>query len=139
MTFHIRIFVILGFKVVWSRQPQQPQKELGEYFQWLHFWNQWVPLIKMHCRVRYLFDFDLKICSSQVWLTNFCKLLSLTYYTVKLCKVCFYWLIWEIKACSNILFVSNNWNGQYQKGDSDSFWKTFQNINVTPCDTNFDS
>ena len=45
----------------------------------------------------------------------------------------------KINAGSNILFLSNNWNGQYQKGDSDSFWKTFQNINVAPCDTNFDS
>ena len=41
-------------------------KELGEYFHRLYFWNQWVPLIKMHCRVRYLFDFDLKIHSGQV-------------------------------------------------------------------------
>jgi hypothetical protein len=66
MTFHNIIFVILGFEVVWHRQPRQPQKELGEYFQRLHFWNQWVPLIKMHCRVCYLFDFDLKIHSGQV-------------------------------------------------------------------------
>ena len=35
----------------------------SEYFQRLHFWNQLVPLIKMHCRVRYLF----KIHSGQVW------------------------------------------------------------------------
>ena len=42
------------------------EKELGEYFQQLHFRNQWVPLIEMHCRVRYLFDFDLKIRSGQV-------------------------------------------------------------------------
>ena len=33
------------------------EKELGEYFQRLHFWNQWVPLIKMHRRMRCLFDF----------------------------------------------------------------------------------
>ena len=36
------------------------EKEPSEYFQQLHFQNQWVPLIKMHCRVRYLFDFDQK-------------------------------------------------------------------------------
>ena len=44
------------------------EKELGEYFQRLHFWNQWVPLIKMHCRVHYSLDFDLKIRSGQVCL-----------------------------------------------------------------------
>ena len=27
----------------------------------------WVPLFKMHCRVRYLFNFDLKIHSDHVW------------------------------------------------------------------------
>ena len=26
--------------------------------------------MKMHCRMRYSFDFDLKICSGQVWLAN---------------------------------------------------------------------
>ena len=53
MTFLNRIFVVLSFEVVWPRRPQCPRKELGEYFQWLHFWNQFVPLIKMHYRVRY--------------------------------------------------------------------------------------
>ena len=43
------------------------EKELGEYFQRLLFLNQWVPLIKMYYRVRYLFDLDLKIRSGQVW------------------------------------------------------------------------
>ena len=42
------------------------EKELGGYFQQLHFWNRCVPLIKMHCRVQYLFDFDFKIRSGQV-------------------------------------------------------------------------
>ena len=42
------------------------EKEPSEYFQWLYFWNQWVLLIKMHCWVLYLLDFDLKICSGQV-------------------------------------------------------------------------
>ena len=43
------------------------EKELGEYFERLLFWNQWVPLIKMYSRVRHLFDFNLKICSGKVW------------------------------------------------------------------------
>ena len=50
---------------VWPRRPRRPRKELGEYFQRLHFWNQWVPLIKTQCRVRYLLDFDLKLRSGQ--------------------------------------------------------------------------
>ena len=66
MTFHNRIVVVSSFEVLWPRWPRRPRKELGEYFQRLHFWNQWVPLIKMHCMVRYLFDFDLKIRSGQV-------------------------------------------------------------------------
>ena len=49
--FSFRIFVILDFEVVWPRRPRRPQKEPSEYFQPLHFWNQWVPLIKMHYRV----------------------------------------------------------------------------------------
>ena len=31
-------------------------------------WNQFVPLIKMHYRLRYSLDFDLKIRSGQVWI-----------------------------------------------------------------------
>ena len=41
MTFHNIIFVVLSFEVVWPRQPRRAQKESSEYFQWLHFWNQW--------------------------------------------------------------------------------------------------
>ena len=55
------------------------EKELGKYFQRLHFWNQWVPLIKMYCSMRYLFNFDLKIHSGQVWavcICSFCKSLE---------------------------------------------------------------
>ena len=69
MPFHNRIFVVLSFEVVWPRRPRRPRKEPSEYFQQLHFWNQWVPLIKMHCRVCYLLDFDLKIHSGQVWVS----------------------------------------------------------------------
>ena len=67
MTFHNRIFVVLSFEVVWPQRPRRPRKEPSEYFQQLHFWNQFVPLIKMHYRVRYSFDFNLKIRSGQVW------------------------------------------------------------------------
>ena len=66
MTFHSRIFVIFVF----GSMPVTIKKELGEFFQRLHFWNQWAPLIKMHCRVLYSFDCDLKICSGQVCLWN---------------------------------------------------------------------
>ena len=69
ITFHNIIFVVLSFEVVWPRRPRCPRKEPSEYFQWLHFWNQFVSLIKMHYRVRYSLDFDLKIHSGQVWLS----------------------------------------------------------------------
>ena len=40
------------------------EKEPSEYFQQLHFSNQWVPLIKTQCKVCYLLDFDLgQVCS----------------------------------------------------------------------------
>ena len=64
-TFHNRIFVIVSFEVVWPRRPRRPQKEPSECFQRFHFWNQFVPLIKMHYRVRYSLDFDLKSRSGQ--------------------------------------------------------------------------
>ena len=69
--FWFRTFVILGFEVVWPRWFRRPQKEPSECFQKLYFWNQWVLLIKMHFRVRYSLDFDLKIRSGQVWASNF--------------------------------------------------------------------
>ena len=65
ITFYNRIFVVLNFEVVWPRRPRRPRKEPSEYFQRLHFWNQFVPLIKMHYRVRYSLDFDLKSRSGQ--------------------------------------------------------------------------
>ena len=67
ITFHNKIFVVMSFEVVW---PRRPRKEPCEYFQRLHFSNQWVPLVKMHYRVRYSLDFDLKIHSGQVWPPN---------------------------------------------------------------------
>ena len=66
ITFHNRIFVILSFEIVWPWRPRRPRKEPSEYFQRLHFWNQFFPLIKMHYRVRYSLDFDPKIRSGQV-------------------------------------------------------------------------
>ena len=67
MTLRYRIFVVFVFDEISKGMIVTIEKEPSEYFQRLHFWNQWVPLIKMHCRVRYLLDFDLKICSGQVW------------------------------------------------------------------------
>ena len=66
MTFHNRIFVIFVFDEISKGMIVIIEKEPREYFQWLHFWNQWVLLIKMHCWVLYLLDFDLKIRSGQV-------------------------------------------------------------------------
>ena len=66
MTFHYRIFVIFIFDKIPKGMLVTIEKELGECFQRLHFLNQWVPLIKMHCRVRFLLNFDLKIRSGQV-------------------------------------------------------------------------
>ena len=85
MTFHNGISVVSSFEVVWPLRPWRPRKVLGEYFQRLHFWNQWVPLIKMHCRVRYLLDFDLKIRSGQVWFKrwSFAKLSLLFFLLIK--------------------------------------------------------
>ena len=78
MPFYNGFFVVLSFKVVWPRQPRRPRKEPSEYFQRLDFWNQWVPLIIMHCRMCYLLDLYLKICSGQVWNAFFaCLLFSL--------------------------------------------------------------
>ena len=65
-TFIFQIFNILSFEVVWPWWPRRPRKEPSENFQRLHFWNQFVPLIKMQYRVRYSLDFDLKIRSGQV-------------------------------------------------------------------------
>ena len=66
MNFQYRIFVVFALDKISKGMLVTIEKELGEYFQLLHFWNQWAPLIKMHCRVCYLFDFDLKIRSGQV-------------------------------------------------------------------------
>ena len=60
MTFHYRIFIVCVFEKVSKGMLVTIEKELGEYFQWLYFWNHWVPLIKMQCAI-YLFDFNLKI------------------------------------------------------------------------------
>ena len=35
--FSFRIFVVLGFEVVWPQWPRRPQKGLSEFFQKLHF------------------------------------------------------------------------------------------------------
>ena len=73
---HWALFEVAEVEVVWPRRPWRPQKEPSECFQKLHFWNQWVLLIKMHCRVHYLLDSDLKTRSGQVqiqysWVRNF--------------------------------------------------------------------
>ena len=54
MTFHYRIFVVFVFDKISKGMLVTIEKELGE----------------MHCSVRYLFDFDLKIHSGQVCITE---------------------------------------------------------------------
>ena len=73
ITFHNRIFVIFAFDKISKGMIVTVEKEPSEYFQQLHFWNQWVPLMKMQCRVRYLLDFDLKIRSGQVCREKYTK------------------------------------------------------------------
>ena len=72
-----------------SNTPGQSGFWSVEYFQRLHFWNQWVPLIKMHCRVRYSFDFDLKIHSVICSVSNFMYLLC-TFFPVCLFTTLFF-------------------------------------------------
>ena len=74
MTFHNKIFVVFVFNEISKRMIVTIEKEPSEYFQRLHFWNQWIPLIKMYCRVRYLLDFDLKIHSGQVCRSSCCRI-----------------------------------------------------------------
>jgi hypothetical protein len=45
--FSFRIFVVLGFEVVWPRWPRRPRRGVREIFQKLHFWNQCIPTKKM--------------------------------------------------------------------------------------------
>jgi hypothetical protein len=64
--FSFRIFVVWGFKVVWPRQPQQPQKVLRDFFQKLHFWNQCIPRKKMRHVSAFLSKFPLNLSTEEV-------------------------------------------------------------------------
>ena len=44
MTFHDRIFIVFVYNKISKGILVTIKKELGGYFQWLHFWNHWVPL-----------------------------------------------------------------------------------------------
>ena len=99
ITFYNRIFVVLNFEVVWPRRPRRPRKEPSEYFQRLHFWNQFVPLIKMHYRVGYSLDFDLKIRSGQgcvVYLTELNFLVSVYFLKAQKLSKCAARLSWPL-------------------------------------------
>ena len=89
-TFHNRIFVVFVFDKISKGMIVTIEKEPSEYFQQLDFWNQCVLLIKMHCRVHYLLDFDFKIFSCQVWAcileVSKCKL-PITFYTTPCKKI----------------------------------------------------
>ena len=67
--FLFRNFVVLGFEVVWPRQPHQPQKGLRIFFQKLHFWNQCVPTKKMRYIKALSEKFSLNLSTEEV-----CKL-----------------------------------------------------------------
>ena len=62
MTFHNRIFVVFVFDEISKGMIVTIENFFNDYISF----NQWVPLIKMHCRMQYLLDFDLKIHSGQV-------------------------------------------------------------------------
>ena len=63
--FLFRIFVVLGFKFVWPRQPQRPQEGLREFFQKLQFWNQCIPKIR-HVSA-FSSKFSLNLSTGVVW------------------------------------------------------------------------
>ena len=65
MTFYNRIFVVFVFDEISKGMLVTVEKEPGKYFN-ITFLKSVGLLIKMHCRVRYLFDFDLRIRSDQV-------------------------------------------------------------------------
>ena len=101
ITFHNRIFV---FDKISKGMIVTIEKELGEYFQRLHFWNQWVPLIKTQCRVHYLLDFDLKLRSGQGWFVMFISLI-IFFILFWLSKNDFFW--WWVREIS---FSVDHWS-----------------------------
>ena len=62
MTFHHRIFIVFVFGKISKGMLVTLEKAWGNIFN-----NYIFEMIKMYCRVRYLFDFDLKIHPGQVW------------------------------------------------------------------------
>ena len=65
--FWFRIFVILGFEVVWPQQPRRPQKWPSEFFQKLHFWNQCNQTKKMRYVTTLSSTFSLNLPTEEVW------------------------------------------------------------------------
>ena len=65
--FWFRIFVVLGFEVVWPQRPRRPQKGLSEFFQKLHFWNQCIKLRKMSYSSALWSKFSLNLSTEEVW------------------------------------------------------------------------
>ena len=59
----LKILFGFGFVEVSKTDLCELKKRWGNVFQLLHFWNQWLPLIKMMYSVPYLFDFHPKITS----------------------------------------------------------------------------
>ena len=77
--FSFRIFVILGFEVIWPRQPHWPQKGLREFFQKLHFWNQCIPRKEMRNVSALSSKFSLNLSTEEVWRVSTFKL-QLSYF-----------------------------------------------------------
>ena len=65
--FSFRIFVVLGFEVIWPQQPQRPQRGLREFFQKLRFWNQCIPRKELRHVSAFSSTFLLNLSTEEVW------------------------------------------------------------------------
>ena len=57
----------------WPERILRSKHIYNDYIFEISWFHEPVPLIKINCRVRYLFDFDLKIRSGQVWAPPQCS------------------------------------------------------------------
>ena len=102
--FWFRIFVVLGFEVVWPQQPRRPQKGPSEFFQILHFWNQCMKLRKMSYSSALWSKFSINLSTEEGWAS--CK-----YFTFDA-----FWLVWaetavQLRAyCPEIHILWRKWS-----------------------------
>ena len=78
--FSFRIFIVLGFEVVWPRRPQRPRRGVREFFQKLHFWNQCIPAKKMSYVQASRSKFSLNLSTEEGWVKTVYNLLLQTLY-----------------------------------------------------------